>query len=77
LARKKTKSAVAKPYRLWHVTGPSEFVAAVAEADTLEEIQKVRRRDDWRYQLTRNGAPIDENGFPILTLPGQDLTAKE
>jgi hypothetical protein len=70
--------APAKPYRLWHVSGQSEFVAVVAEADTFEEIRKVRRRSDWRYQATRDGMPIDDStGFPILTLPGQDLTEKE
>jgi hypothetical protein len=74
----KPGSEPAKPYRLWHVSGQSEFVAVVAEADTFEEIKKVRRRSDWRYQATRDGMPIDEaTGFPILTLPGQDLTDKE
>jgi hypothetical protein len=64
-----------KPYRLWHVIGHSEFVAVVAEADTFEEIRKARRRPDWRYQITRDGRPIDEkNGYPLLLLPGQDLT---
>jgi hypothetical protein len=68
----------AKPYRLWHVTGRSEFVAVVAEAETFEEIKKVRRRQDWRYQITRNGAPIDEaTGFPLLLSPGQDLTSQD
>jgi hypothetical protein len=67
-----------KQYRLWHVNGQSEFVAMVAEADTFEQLKTVRRRPDWRYQVTRAGMPIDdETGFPILTLPGQDLTAKE
>jgi hypothetical protein len=37
-----------------------------------------RRRRDWRYQVTRNGKPIDDKtGFPILRLPGQDLTLPE
>jgi hypothetical protein len=64
-----------RQYRLWHVTGRNEFVAVVAEADTFEEIKKVRRRRDWRYQITRKGMPIDEKtGFPILLEPGQDLT---
>jgi hypothetical protein len=68
----------AKPYRLWHVTGRSEFVAVVAEAETFQEIKKVRRRRDWRYQITRNGAPIDETtGFPLLLSPGQDLTSQD
>jgi hypothetical protein len=66
---------LSKPYRLWHVTGHNEFVAVVAEADRFDEIKKVRRRLDWRYQVTRNGMPIDANtGYPILTLPDQDLT---
>jgi hypothetical protein len=68
----------AKPYRLWHVTGRSEFVAVVAEAETFQEIKKVRRRQDWRYQITRNGQPIDEKtGFPLLLSPGQDLTSQD
>jgi hypothetical protein len=67
-----------KSYRLWHVDRASEFVAVVAEADSFEEIKKVRRRRDWRYQVTRNGKPIDDKtGFPILRLPGQDLTLPE
>jgi hypothetical protein len=66
-----------KPYRLWHVDGWGEFVAMVAEADTVDEIKKVRRRLDWRYQITRNGTPVDETGSPILQAPGQSLTAKE
>jgi hypothetical protein len=50
----------------------------VAEADTSEQLKTLRRRPDWRYQVTRAGMPIgDESGFPILTLPAQDLTAKE
>jgi hypothetical protein len=65
----------AKSFRLWHVGAEREFVAMVAEAETFEEIKKVRRRSDWRYQITRDGMPIDEAGFPILTLPDQDLTA--
>jgi hypothetical protein len=66
---------VPKPYLLWHVQGRSEFVAVVAEAPTFEDIKRVRRRPDWRYRITRNGALIDEiTGFPALTLPGQDLT---
>lgn len=67
-----------KPYRLWHVNGRSEFVAIVAEGETFQEIKKVRRRRDWRYQITRDGKPIDEKtGFPLLLSPGQDLTAQD
>jgi hypothetical protein len=67
-----------KPFRLWHVDGASEFVAVVAEADSFAEIKKVRRRRDWRYQVTHDGRPIDDRtGFPILRLPGQDLTLPE
>lgn len=77
LTEEQPKIATTKAYRLWRVAGESEFVAAVAEADTFEEIIKVRRRAGWRYQITRHGAPVDEKGYPILTLPGQDLTAKE
>ena len=74
----KVEGAPPKLFRLWHVTGQNEFVAVVAEADTLEEIRKVRRRLDWRYQTTRNGMAIDEStGYPILQSPGQDLTAKD
>jgi hypothetical protein len=47
----------AKSFRLWHVQGSGEFVAFVAEADSFEEIKRVRRRDDWRYRITRDGAP--------------------
>jgi hypothetical protein len=74
----KIEGAEAKPYRLWHVSGRSEFVAVVAEADTFQEIKRVRRREDWRYQITRWGKPIDEKtGFPLLLSPGQDLTAQD
>jgi hypothetical protein len=74
----KSDGAGAKPYRLWHVNGRSEFVAVVAEAETFQEIKKVRRRQDWRYQITRDGKPIDERtGFPLLLSPGQDLTSQD
>jgi hypothetical protein len=68
--------ATPKTYRLWHVDGDNEFVAAVAEADSFEEIRKVRRRTDWRYQITCDGKPVDDRGFLILQEPGQDLTRK-
>jgi hypothetical protein len=68
---------VPKPYRLWHVDAQNEFVAVVAEAESFQEIIKVRRRADWRYQITCEGKPIDDRGFPILQEPGQDLTKKE
>jgi hypothetical protein len=66
-------------FRLWRVAAPNEFVGVVAEADTLEDIKRVPRRSDWRYQVTRSdGKPIDERtGYPILRLPGQDLTSPE
>jgi hypothetical protein len=66
-----------KSYRLWRVEAQNEFVAAVAEADSFEEIIKVRRRADWRYQITCDGRPIDDKGFLILQEPGQDLTQKD
>lgn len=66
-----------KAYRLWHVGAQNEFVAVVAEASSFEEIIKVRRRADWRYQITCNGKPVDDRGFPILQEPGQDLTKKD
>jgi hypothetical protein len=71
------EGALSKPFRLWHANGQSEFVALIAEADSLEEINRVRRRGDWRYQITRNGMPVDSHGYPILQLPGQDLTEPE
>jgi hypothetical protein len=67
----------AKSFRLWHVRGRGEFIAIVAEAGTFEEIKKVRRRVDWRYQITRDGLPIDEAGFPVLSLPGEDIIPQE
>jgi hypothetical protein len=67
-----------KSFRLWHVQGTGEFVAFVAEADTFEEIKKIRRRADWRYQITHNGSPIDDiGGYPLLRLPGDDVAAPE
>jgi hypothetical protein len=66
-----------KAFRLWHVNRRNEFVRMVAEADTLEALNSVWKRREWRYQITHNGMPVDENGFPILQLPGQDLTEKE
>jgi hypothetical protein len=64
-------------YRLWHVGPSNEFIAVVAEAVSFEEIIKERRRADWLYQITCHGRPVDDNGFPILQEPGQDLTKKE
>ena len=58
--------------------GPSnEFIAVVAEAGSFEEIIKERRRPDGLYQITCGGQPIDNNDFPILQEPGQDLTKRE
>jgi hypothetical protein len=69
---------LSKPYRLWRVNGNNEFVSIIAEADAFEELKRVRRRPNWRYQATRKGMPVNiETGFPILTLPGQDLTLQE
>jgi hypothetical protein len=58
-----------KPYRLWRVEGRIEFVGVVAEAASFDEIIKVNRRADWRYQITCDGRPIDYKGFPILQEP--------
>jgi hypothetical protein len=69
--------AVPKPIRLWRVEAENEFVGVVAEADSFDEIIKVKRRPDWRYQITCDGRPIDDNGFPILQEPGQDLTQRD
>jgi hypothetical protein len=66
-----------RPSLVSHVETQNEFVAVVAEADSFEEIMQVRRRTDWRYQITCNGGPIDDRGFPILQEPGQDLTKKD
>jgi hypothetical protein len=73
----KVPDSSAKAFRLWHVTRLNEFVRIVAEADTLEALSSVWKRREWLYQITHNGTPIDENGFPILRLPGQDLTKRE
>jgi hypothetical protein len=68
--------ATTKPFVLWHVGSPYEFVAAVAEADTFDEISSVRRRPDWRYQITHNGKPVSGRlALPLATALGQDLTA--
>jgi hypothetical protein len=69
--------AVPKPYRLWRVEAENEFAGVVAEADSFGEIIKVRRRPDLRYQITCDGRPIDDKGFPILQQPGQGLTQKD
>jgi hypothetical protein len=69
------EGATTKPFVLWHVGSPYEFVAAVAEADTFDEISRVRRRPDWRYQITHNGAPASGKlGFPLAIALSQDLT---
>jgi hypothetical protein len=52
-------------------------VALVAEADSLEALNKIWKRREWRYRITCNSMPIDEKGFPILLLPDQDLTEGE
>jgi hypothetical protein len=70
-------SPVRKAYRLWHVGLQNEFIAIVAEGGSFAEIIQVRRRSDWRYQITCDGKPVDDKGFPILQEPGQDLTKKE
>lgn len=67
--------SLSKSYILWHVGGPNEFVAAVAEADSFDEIIKVRKRLDWRYQITKDGNPVSFRvGLPLAVALGQDLT---
>jgi hypothetical protein len=69
--------AMSKPFVLWHVGSPYEFIAAVAEADTLDELGRVRKRADWRYQITHNGLPLSgKTGLPLATQLGQDLTVR-
>jgi hypothetical protein len=75
--RARLSAREANSFRLCHVQGPGEFIAIVAEAGTFEEIKKVRRCADWRYQITRDGMPIDEAGFPVLSLPGEDIIPQE
>jgi hypothetical protein len=58
------EGALSKPFRLWHADGQSEFVALIVEADSLEEINRVRRRGDWRYQITRNGVRWTPTAIP-------------
>jgi hypothetical protein len=72
-----SEDTLPETYRLWHVGAENEFIAVVAEAGSFNEIIKVGRRPDWRYQITCAGRPVDDNGFPILQEPGQDLTKKE
>jgi hypothetical protein len=53
-----SETAFSMPFRLWRVDVRNEFVAVVAEADTIDEIAAVMRRRDWRYQITCRGFPI-------------------
>jgi hypothetical protein len=62
-----SETAFSLPFRLWRVDARNEFIAVVAEADTLEEISSVPRRPDWRYQITCRGFPLYEN---TALLPG-------
>jgi hypothetical protein len=50
-----SESAFSMPFRLWRVDVRNEFVAVVAEADTIDEIESVIRRMGWRYQITCKG----------------------
>lgn len=59
-------SEFAMRFRLWRVDTRNDHVAIVAEADTLEEITSVRRRSDWRYQITCNGFPLCEQSDALL-----------
>ena len=44
-----------KAYRLYRINQYGEIVSVVAEADTLEEIDALRkRRQDWRYVIHLN-----------------------
>jgi hypothetical protein len=44
-----------KNYRLYRINQYGEIVSVVAEADTLEEIDALRkRRQDWRYIIHHN-----------------------
>lgn len=40
-----------KRYQLWRVNQTGELIERVAEADSREELDKVKRRDDWLYKI--------------------------
>jgi hypothetical protein len=69
------EGATTKPFVLWRVGSPYQFVAAGARADTFVEIFGVRKHSDRRNQITRNGASISRKlGLPVAPGLGHDLT---
>jgi hypothetical protein len=47
-----------KPYVLYGVGLNDEIIQRVAEANSLEELDKVRRRKDWKYRVYHNRKPM-------------------
>ena len=48
-------------FRLWRIGLGNEYIAIVAEADTIDEIVSVKRRADWRYQITCRGFAVHDD----------------
>jgi hypothetical protein len=40
-----------KPYVLYRIGLQDEIIERVADADSLEELSKLRRRKDWSYRV--------------------------
>ena len=53
------EGAPSKPYKLYRTGLKGEVIGLVAEADTLEELDRLHmRRLDWHYKIYHNGKPI-------------------
>jgi hypothetical protein len=60
----------AKAFKLYRVGQNNEPIELVAEADTREELAKVKRRGDWRYR-TRLRAGLLSPCQPWLRVHGR------
>ncbi len=54
----KIEGPFSKPYELWRMNSKKEKIERLASEDTIEELDKDRRRLDWFYEIYHNGQPL-------------------
>lgn len=57
----KIEGPFSKPYELWRMNSKKEKIERLASADTIEELDKVRRRGDWIYETYQNRQPLGKS----------------
>jgi hypothetical protein len=56
----KIEGPFSKAYELWRMNSKKEKIERLASADTIEELDKVRR-GDWIYETYHNGQPLGQS----------------